>query len=37
MITPVSHRGVAEDDSRRNRGPIEFFKPKKITAESARE
>src|SRR5438132_10835702 len=36
MTTPAGHRGVAEDDPR-NRGPIAFFRPKKVTRESARE
>jgi hypothetical protein len=36
MSTVAGHRGVAEDEPR-NRGPIAYFKPKKVTEESARE
>jgi len=36
LTASVGHRGVAESDPR-NRGPIAFFKPKKVTTDSARE
>ena len=36
MPAPADHRGVAQDDPR-NRGPIAFFKPQDVAAESARE
>jgi hypothetical protein len=36
MRVPRPHRGVAEDDQR-NRGVIEFFRPKDLTAETARQ
>jgi hypothetical protein len=36
MSTVAGHRGIAEDEPR-NRGPIAYFKPKKVTEESARE
>ena len=35
MPGPTAHCGIAESDPR-NRGPIAFFKPHDITAESAR-
>jgi len=36
ISTPAGHCGVAAGDPR-NRGPIAYFKPKKVTEESARE
>ena len=36
MSAPPAHRGIAEDDPR-NRGVIDFFRPKEVTPDSARE